>query len=332
MNKKWIIYIVLIVVAFVLIVVFSKTSISGSRTSCGRFCSSRPFSAAAGCWDASEARKTGHSKATAINRFDVLKRTIRLHISPCPNDTFMFDALVNGRIDCGELTFEVAYYDIEELNRRAEAGETDVSKISYALLPEIQSRYTLLDSGSALGRGNGPVFVARQGTPPDSIRRVAVPGMHTTANALMSRLYPSITQKKPVLFSEIAPAVARGEYDAGVLIHEGRFVYRKLGLELVADLGELWESRTGLPLPLGAIVARRTLPEELRCEIERLLRTSIEYAFAHREESRTYIKEHARELDDRVIDHHIDFFVNSYSLSLGDEGRRAVRELTGVEV
>ena len=119
----------------------------------------------------------------------------------------MFDALVNGRIDCGELTFEVAYYDIEELNRRAEAGETDVSKISYALLPEIQSRYTLLDSGSALGRGNGPVFVARQGTPPDSIRRVAVPGMHTTANALMSRLYPSITQKKPVLFSEIAPAV-----------------------------------------------------------------------------------------------------------------------------
>ena len=113
----------------------------------------------------------------------------------------MFDALVNGRIDCGELTFEVAYYDIEELNRRAEAGETDVSKISYALLPEIQSRYTLLDSGSALGRGNGPVFVARQGTPPDSIRRVAVPGMHTTANALMSRLYPSITKKKAVLFS-----------------------------------------------------------------------------------------------------------------------------------
>ena len=137
----------------------------------------------------------------------------------------------------------------------------------------------------------------------------------------MSRLYPSITQKEPVLFSEIAPAVARGEYNAGVLIHEGRFVYRKLGLELIADLGEL-----------GAIVARRTLPEELRCEIERLLRTSIEYAFAHREESRTYIKEHARELDDRVIDHHIDFFVNSYSLSLGDEGRRAVRELTGVEV
>ena len=159
----------------------------------------------------------------------------------------MFDALVNGRIDCGELTFEVAYYDIEELNRRAEAGEADVSKISYALLPEIQSRYTLLDSGSALGRGNGPVFVARQGTPPDSIRRVAVPGLHTTANALMSRLYPSITQKEPVLFSEIAPAVARGEYNAGVLIHEGRFVYRKLGLELIADLGELWESRTGLP-------------------------------------------------------------------------------------
>lgn len=128
----------------------------------------------------------------------------------------MFDALVNGRIDCGELTFEVAYYDIEELNRRAEAGETDVSKISYALLPEIQSRYTLLDSGSALGRGNGPVFVARQGTPPDSIRRVAVPGMHTTANALMSRLYPSITQKAGALLGNRTRRGTRGVRRRGV--------------------------------------------------------------------------------------------------------------------
>ena len=242
----------------------------------------------------------------------------------------MFDALVNGRIDCGELTFEVAYYDIEELNRRAEAGETDVSKISYALLPEIQSRYTLLDSGSALGRGNGPVFVARQGTPPDSIRRVAVPGMHTTANALMSRLYPSITQKKPVLFSEIAPAVARGEYDAGVLIHEGRFVYRRQGLELLDDLGLSWERTTGLPLPLGAIVMRHTLPPELRRRVGELLRRSIAYARAHPDASREYVRSHARELDDRVIDAHIALFVNDYSLSLGADGRRAVEELTGI--
>ena len=257
--------------------------------------------------------------------------TLSLHISPCPNDTFMFDALVNGRIDCGDLRFEVEYHDIEALNRAAAEGRADITKISYAVLPGIREQYALLDSGSALGRGNGPLLVGRAGAS-HPVGSVAVPGLHTTAHALLRRLHPELHDLRPLLFSEIAGAVARGEVDAGVLIHEGRFVYRKLGLELVADLGELWESRTGLPLPLGAIVARRTLPEELRCEIERLLRTSIEYAFAHREESRTYIKEHARELDDRVIDHHIDFFVNSYSLSLGDEGRRAVRELTGVEV
>ena len=255
--------------------------------------------------------------------------TLSLHISPCPNDTFMFDALVNGRIDCGDLRFEVEYHDIEALNRAAAEGRADITKISYAVLPGIREQYALLDSGSALGRGNGPLLVGRAGAS-HPVGSVAVPGLHTTAHALLRRLHPELHDLRPLLFSEIAGAVARGEVDAGVLIHEGRFVYRKLGLELVADLGELWESRTGLPLPLGAIVARRTLPEELRCEIERLLRTSIEYAFAHREESRTYIKEHARELDDRVIDAHIALFVNDYSLSLGADGRRAVEELTGI--
>lgn len=170
----------------------------------------------------------------------------------------MFDALVNGRIDCGELTFEVAYYDIEELNRRAEAGEADVSKISYALLPEIQSRYTLLDSGSALGRGNGPVFVARQGTPPDSIRRVAVPGMHTTANALMSRLYPSITQKEPVLFSEIAPAVARGEYDAGVVDPRRPFRLSETGPGAGRRLGRV----VGIPHRIAASAGSHRRPTD----------------------------------------------------------------------
>lgn len=244
----------------------------------------------------------------------------------------MFDALVNGRIDSGGVSFETSYYDIEELNLRARREEADVSKISYALLPDLLSGYALLDSGSALGRGNGPVFVTRRGTPLSAIRRVAVPGLHTTANALMSRLYPSITQKEPLLFSEIAPAVARGEFDAGVLIHEGRFVYQELGLELVADLGEQWEARMGLPLPLGAIVVRRTLPPTVQREIGDLLRRSIEYALAHPEVSRTYIKKYAQELDDRVIDNHINFFVNDYSLSLGEEGRRAVRQLTGADI
>ena len=254
---------------------------------------------------------------------------LKLHISPCPNDTFMFDALVNGRIDTGSLRFEVEYYDIEELNRGAGLGRADISKISCAVLPAIAEHYALLDSGAALGRGNGPLLVRRAGdTRP--IRRVAVPGLHTTANVLMGKLFPEIEERTPLLFSRIAAAVERGDFDAGVLIHEGRFVYRERELELVADLGQLWEQRTALPLPLGGIAARRSLPDEVRHEAERLLRTSIEYAFTHPEASRTYIKQHAQELDDKVIDAHIALFVNGYSLSLGDEGRRAVEALTGV--
>lgn len=233
---------------------------------------------------------------------------LKLHISPCPNDTFMFDALVNGRIDTGSLRFEVEYHDIEELNRGAGLGRADISKISCAVLPAIAEHYALLDSGAALGRGNGPLLVRRAGdTRP--IRRVTVPGLHTTANALMGKLFPQIEECTPLLFSRIAAAVERGDFDAGVLIHEGRFVYRERELELVADLGQLWEQRTALPLPLGGIAARRSLPDEVRHEAERLLRTSIEYAFTHPEASRTYIKQHAQELDDKVIDAHIALFV-----------------------
>ena len=187
----------------------------------------------------------------------------------------------------------------------------------------------LLDSGAALGRGNGPLLVRRAGDR-SPIRRVAVPGVHTTANALMMRLFPRITERTPLLFSQIAAAVERGDFDAGVLIHEGRFVYRQRQLELVADLGQLWEQTTALPLPLGGIAAKRSLPEAVRRQVETLIRQSIEYAFAHPEASRAYIKEHAQELDDAVIDAHIALFVNDYSLSLGDEGRRAVEALTGI--
>lgn len=255
---------------------------------------------------------------------------LTLHISPCPNDTFMFDAIVNGRIDCDGMAFDVEYHDIEELNRGAAASRADISKISCAVLPSIAGRYELLDSGAALGRGNGPLLVRRRGdTAP--LRRIAVPGVHTTANALMTRLFPEIVDKEPLLFSEIAAAVERGEFDGGVLIHEGRFVYRQHALELVADLGRLWEQATGLPLPLGGIVMRRSLPEALRRRFERLLRRSIDYAFARPEASRIFIKAHAQELDDRVIDAHIALFVNGYSRSLGDGGRRAIRCLVGEE-
>lgn len=253
-------------------------------------------------------------------------KTIRLAISPCPNDTFMFDAIVNGRIDLRGFDVEVEYLDIEQLNAAAFSRKYDITKCSTAILATIDKDYTLLDSGSALGRGNGPLLVRRKGeTTP--LRRIAVPGEHTTANRLVERLFPDIDERVPMLFSEIAEAVERGDYDGGVLIHEGRFVYHKRNLELVADLGLEWERRMELPLPLGSIVAARDLSEVVCVEFEALLRQSIEYAFRHPMASRDYIKEHAQELDDKVIDSHIALFVNDYSLSLGEEGRRAVEVL-----
>ena len=253
-------------------------------------------------------------------------RALRLAISPCPNDTFMFDAIVNKRIDLEGYTFDVEYHDIEQLNERVLGGEAQVSKCSTALLRAVGERYRLLDSGSALGRGNGPLLVRRKGeTTP--IRRIAVPGLYTTANALIGRLFPDIEERVPMLFSQIAASVERGEFDAGVLIHEGRFVYERRNLELIADLGLEWERQMELPLPLGSIIVDRSLGEEVARDVERLIRRSIEYAFANPSSSRDFIKSHAQELEDDVIDKHIALFVNDFSLTLGDEGRRAVKEL-----
>ncbi len=254
-----------------------------------------------------------------------------LRISPCPNDTFAFDAIVNRRIECGEFAdLKVEYLDIEELNRGVLDERPDISKISYSVYPLVKDEYALLDSGSALGRGNGQLLVRRKGDN-SPIRTVATPGLHTTAHALLLRYFPEVERTVPMLFSEIAAAVARGEVDGGVLIHEGRFVYHKLDLELVADLGALWERETSLPLPLGAIVMRRELGERVRRDFESLLRRSVEYAQKNPLLSRGYVKEHAQELEDDVIDSHISLFVNDFTLSLGEEGREAVRRLTGCE-
>ena len=255
---------------------------------------------------------------------------LKLSISPCPNDTFMFHALVHNLVDCEGLEFDVEYHDIEELNRAAMAAEADVSKISCAVLPALKRDYAMLDSGAALGRGNGPLLVKRKGFQGE-LKRVAVPGEYTTANALVSGLFPLIDELSPVLFSEIAEAVERGEFDGGVLIHEGRFVYERRNLELVADLGVEWERMTDLPLPLGGIVVRRELGDDVRGRVERTLRRSIEYAFANPMASRDYVKAHARELEDDVIDKHISLFVNEFSLSLGAQGRHAIAYLTGEE-
>lgn len=253
-----------------------------------------------------------------------------LHISPCPNDTFAFDALINGRI-VHDFDLAVEYHDIEVLNKGVLRGEPDISKISYSVYPQIADRYVLLDSGSALGRGNGQLLVRRTGER-SPIRRVASPGLNTTANALLVRYFPNVEQVEPMLFSEIAEAVERGEVDAGVLIHEGRFVYERRQLELVADLGQLWEQETGMPLPLGAIVAKRELGSGQIAAFEQLLAESVRYAMAHPAASREFVKEHAQELEGEVIDKHIALFVNDFTISLGDEGRRAVERLTSVRV
>ena len=256
-------------------------------------------------------------------------KKLSLHISPCPNDTFAFDAIINRRIE-HDFDLAVEYRDIEELNEGVLRGEPDISKISYAVYPLVKERYALLDSGSALGRGNGQLLVRRKGeTSP--IRTVASPGLNTTANALLRRYFPEIREVRQMLFSDIAEAVERGDVDAGVLIHEGRFVYERRNLELVADLGKLWENETNLPLPLGAIIVKREIAENIISKFDKLLSKSVRYAFDHPLLSRDFVKEHAQELEDEVIEKHISLFVNDYTISLCEEGRQAVEKLLEVK-
>uniref|UniRef100_UPI0040571A6D 1,4-dihydroxy-6-naphthoate synthase n=1 Tax=Alistipes sp. TaxID=1872444 RepID=UPI0040571A6D len=252
-------------------------------------------------------------------------KRLSLHISPCPNDTFAFDAIINNRIE-HDFDLAVEYHDIEELNEGVLRGEPDISKISYAVYPLVADRYRLLDSGSALGRGNGQLLVRRKGET-GKIRTVASPGKNTTANALLMRYFPEIDEVKQMLFSDIAAAVEKGDVDAGVLIHEGRFVYERRNLELVADLGKLWEKETNMPLPLGAIIVKREIDENTISKFDNLLSKSVRFAFDNPLLSRDFIKKHAQELEDDVIEKHISLFVNEYTISLGEEGRRAVERL-----
>lgn len=257
-------------------------------------------------------------------------RRYSLYISPCPNDTFAFDAIINSRIENSVGKFDVEYHDIEELNCAVIAGVPDICKISYSAYPKIANKYALLDSGSALGRGNGQLLVRRKGEH-GVIKSVIVPGINTTATALLLRYFPDV-KVIPMLFSEIAEAVEHGKADAGVLIHEGRFVYQRRNLELVADLGQLWEKETSLPLPLGAIVIKRDLGERLKHDFECLLAESVQFALDNPTLSRDFVKKHAQELEDEVIDKHISLFVNKFTISLGEEGRAAVTRLTGIHL
>ena len=255
--------------------------------------------------------------------------SLRLGYSPCPNDTFIFYALTHGRIPLHGFSIREELADVETLNRRALARELELTKISYHAFGHLRSEYALLRSGGALGRGCGPLVVARQATSLERLRgkRIAIPGELTTANLLL-QLHGAGYERLQILpFDKIVAAVASGSVDAGLIIHESRFTFVEHGLVAVEDLGAWWEELTGLPIPLGGILARRSLGREIIEEVESAISASVRYAFEHPEETRSYIRSHAQELDDAVIQQHIDLYVNHFSLDLGEEGLAAVHEL-----
>jgi 1,4-dihydroxy-6-naphthoate synthase len=251
---------------------------------------------------------------------------VSIGFSPCPNDTFMFCGLVHKFVDCNGLTFDVHMADIEELNKLAVEGALDVTKLSIGAYADVAGKYELLCAGSALGYKNGPLLVSKRKVYPDEIQylRIAIPGKKTTANLLLSILHPNIVNRKEYLFSDIEEAVLSGEVDAGLIIHESRFTYHKKGLKKVIDLGESWEESTGYPIPLGSIAIRRQYDDELKMKINRVIAESISFAFENRNECMDYIREHARELEESVINKHIELFVNKFSVDLGKTGKEAI--------
>ena len=257
--------------------------------------------------------------------------TLSLGFSPCPNDCFMFDAIVNRRIDLEGLEFSVRLADVEALNLAAFAGQADVTKLSYHAYAYCTRNYVLLDAGSALGRNCGPLLISRRPVSTEEVAsgtlRIAIPGKYTTANFLLGLAFPAALDKTALVFSAIEPALLNGDYDAGLIIHENRFTYEAKGLKKIIDLGEFWESATGTPIPLGGIVVNRALPDPVKHAVNRVLRRSVEYAFAHREASLPFVREHAQEMSEEVMYRHIDLYVNEYSVDLGEEGRRAVELL-----
>lgn len=251
---------------------------------------------------------------------------LTIGFSPCPNDTYIFDALVNGKIDTGQLRFEPLLQDVEELNRGALRGLLDITKLSFRAYAEVAQEYVLCDSGSALGHGVGPLLVtAADGLDTGSDFSVAIPGLHTTANFLFRMFYPKVTRFREFLFSEIEDAVAAGEVDAGVIIHENRFTYQQKGLVRVSDLGEAWEAETRQPIPLGGIAVSRSLPVQICRQINELIRRSVEFADLHPEGTESYVALHAQSMEPAVRRQHIGLYVNRHSVDLGDYGRAAIR-------
>lgn len=248
--------------------------------------------------------------------------------SPCPNDCFILDAIVHRRIDLEGLEFELRLADVEALNRAAFAGELDATKLSYHAYAYCADRYVVLNAGSALGRGCGPLLISKRDIAPAEVAAggltIAIPGKYTTANFLLTAAFPAATHTKELVFSDIEAAVLDGDVDAGVIIHENRFTYAAKGLRRIVDLGEVWEKQTRSPIPLGGIVVRRALPDDVKQRLDRILRRSVEFALANPEASMPFVREHAQEMSEQVMRQHIDLYVNDYSIDLGSEGRRAI--------
>lgn len=257
---------------------------------------------------------------------------LSLGFSPCPNDTFIFDALVNRKIDTGDFEFEVILEDVQTLNRWAMEKKLDVTKISYGVWPLLQKNYNLLDSGGALGKGVGPLLISKNNIVLKDIDKlsIAIPGEQTTANLLFSMAFPQAKRKKFMVFSQIENAVLNDDVDCGVIIHENRFTYMQKGLVKQMDLGEYWEQKTKSPIPLGGIVMRNEFSPAERAAVDRLIRDSVAFAEAYYPDLSDYVIRHAQEMQESVMRQHIDLYVNQYSLSLGDEGRRAVDVLLKV--
>jgi 1,4-dihydroxy-6-naphthoate synthase len=260
---------------------------------------------------------------------------LTIGFSPCPNDTFIFDALIHHKIDTEGLDFDVFYDDVETLNQKAFRGELDITKLSYHAFAYAADKYVLLDAGSALGFGVGPLLICKQNAEDlhkqleadNPQLKIGIPGKYTTANFLLSLAFPNATNKTELVFSDIENAVLDGRVDIGLIIHENRFTYQDKGLHKIIDLGDYWEKRTGCAIPLGGIVANRHLPSDVQHKINRVIRRSIEFAFANPKSGLDYIRSHAQEMSEEVMYKHIDLYVNKFSVDLGTEGKKAVKLL-----
>jgi 1,4-dihydroxy-6-naphthoate synthase len=263
-----------------------------------------------------------------------------LGFSPCPNDTYIFDALVNNKIDTEGLTFDVVMEDVQTLNEMAMAGRLDFTKISYGCLPLILENYVVLNSGSALGKGVGPLLISAIALPEPAVKQcvVAIPGRHTSAHVLFSLAYPEAANKVFLRYDEIEDFVLSNSGSLqniqavrlGVIIHENRFTYQEKGLTKITDLGNYWETETGLPVPLGGIVGSRKLPAETLTQVDRLIRKSLDYSRAQAGDLSDFITNNAREMSTEVMRMHIDLYVNDFSVDLGEAGKNAVRKFVQV--